>query len=59
MTFKELEDLLQIIKVEQGLGNQDVSDYPIVLYVKGKAIPVDNVYIAENKVYNDKVLVVR
>lgn len=59
MTFKELEDLLQVIKVEQGLGNQDVSDYPVMLYVNGKARVVDMVYVAENRVYNDKVLVIK
>lgn len=59
MTFKELEDILQIIKVEQGLGNKDISDYPVMLYVNGKAKVIENVYVAENKVYNDKVLVVR
>lgn len=59
MKFKELEDLLQIIRVEQSLGNESVDDLDILLYVNGKAGLVDKVYIAENRVYNDKVLVIR
>lgn len=58
MTFKELEDLLQIIKAEQSIVNQDVSDYPVMLYINGRAKVLDMVYVAENRAYNDKVLVV-
>ena len=57
MNVKELKDTLEIMTFENNCHNRDIEDFNLVFYHNGKAISINRVYIAENSMYNNKVVV--